>query len=76
MTAPIPNDFTRARDALVGAGFSNSEALDLLVMNRKSLRDQMAMAALPWVVEAQGEVEAAQRAYRYADAMLLARRGS
>jgi hypothetical protein len=42
---------------------------------RKSLRDQMAMAALPWVVEAQGEVEAAQRAYRYADAMLLARRG-
>lgn len=66
-------EFERAREALKAAGFSNS-AISEMLMKRAELRDKVAMAALPWVLDADEALEdRCNYAYEVADAMLKAR---
>lgn len=59
--------------ALKAAGFSNQACLELLT-KRAELRDKFAMAALPWVLDADEALEdRCNYTYEVADAMLKAR---
>lgn len=70
---------TRAREAMRSAGFSTQE-ITRMVAFRRDLRDEMAIAAMQAIVNAANIKGCgvdpnivAQRAYRYADAMLEVR---
>ena len=70
---------TRAREAMRSAGFSAQEIMRIVAF-RRDLRDEMAIAAMQAIVNAANIKDCpvepnivAQRAYRYADAMLEVR---
>lgn len=73
MSIRSEQDAARAIEVLIANGFNPAMAKDLIA-RRRDLRDQFAMAALPWVVDCGSVTEAAQRSYDYADALLEARK--